>query len=89
MKLEQSEEFGAGGLVVVLRKAVRILKDTAANHKTVERGIFLGKLYGGGAVFDVAVNKELGFWGVSVAEVDDFWNKLVVSGDFGHFFTRA
>lgn len=89
VELEKSEEFGASGLMCGVGEAVGVFEDTTANHKTVERGIFLGKLHGGGAVFDVAVDEELGFWGVSVAEVDDFWNKLVVSGNFGHFFARA
>lgn len=89
MKLEQSEELGAGGLVVVLRKAVRILKDTTANHKAIELGIFFVELERDGAVFDVAVDEELGLGGVLGAELENLRDEFVVRRDFGHLFASA
>ena len=48
----------------VVGKAVWILEDATTNHKPVERRIFFVELQGGGAVCNIAVDEELGFWGV-------------------------
>ena len=70
-------------------EAVGVLEDAAANHETVDGGVLGVELEGVGAVFDVAVDDELGGGAEIVTEIGNIRNKLVVGGDFAHFFAGA
>ena len=70
-------------------ETVRVFENAAANHEAVNFGVFLVEFLGVGFGFDVAVDDEFSVGTNLASESDDFWDKLVVSGDLAHFFTGA
>ena len=58
-------------------EAVGVLEDAAADHEAFDFGVFSVECEGVGAVFDVAVDDELGGGADLVAELDDGGDELV------------
>ncbi len=87
MYFQKLHEFFAGGGVV--GEAVGVGEDAAANHETVDFGVLFMECEGVGAVFDVAVDDELGIGTDFVAEFDDIGDEFVVGWNFAHFFLGA
>lgn len=67
MVIEQIEEIRATGLMIC--EAIRIGKNTAADHQTVDLGVFGPDGFGVSFVADVAVENQLGARGELVAEL--------------------
>ena len=87
MHLQKIEQLLFGGVVV--GKAIGVAKDAAADHEAVYLWELLVEGEGVGAVFDVAINDELGGGRLVGSQIENFGDELVVRGDFAHLFASA